>query len=100
MEETLLTKTFAHIRAQAERSGMRRDVILKHGARMVVEVRDGEVILSIGRPNKPLGAVEIPVFQRDCRVPATARRLPAEGQREIIKDGTTWHVVCWKWRTS
>ena len=37
-------------------------------------------------------------LKRDCGVPATAVRFPAEEQGTKEHDGATWHYIAYRWR--
>jgi hypothetical protein len=83
---------------RARESGEDRSLDLKGGARIAVRVSDGVTTLTISRSKKPLGATEIETFKRDLGIPATAIRFPLEGQRQIARDGQTWHAITYRWR--
>jgi hypothetical protein len=80
------------------------------GARIYVRVTAGEITVTFARRNAKLADRELAIFRRDCAIPHTALRLPAEGQetrerRETVEDEqgpiertTTWYVVGYRWR--
>lgn len=87
------------LRTQAQRSGEDRGITLSHGARVAWRVKDGAVVFSIARAEKPLGDQEINVFRGAAQVPASAERIPAEGQKQSkATDGAVWYRVAWKWK--
>lgn len=83
---------------QARRSGGDRRVDLRSGARISVRVRDGWIWMMFARCAKPVGDVDLATFRAQCGVPATARRIPGDGQQEHRDaDGRVWHRVGWTW---
>jgi hypothetical protein len=71
---------------------------LNGGARLAVRVADDVTTLTISRQTKPLGAVELKTFVRDCGVPEHAIRFPQEGQITRERDGVLWHSITYRWR--
>lgn len=71
---------------------------LHGGARLAVRVADDVTTLTISRSKKPLGAVELKTFVRDCGVPEGAIRFPQEGQNTRERDGVLWHSITFRWR--
>lgn len=83
----------------AQESGQDACRILSGGARLAVRVQQDVTTLTLSRKGKPLGAVELRTFLRDCGVPEAAVRSPLEGQRQIVRDGAAWHSVSYRWRS-
>lgn len=77
----------------ARATGEDRSIALSHGARLAYRVRGGKVWCSVARKDKRLGDTELVTFRAQCGVPAAARRIPDEGQKE--RDG--WFQVGWVW---
>lgn len=71
---------------------------LHGGARLAVRVEADVTTLTISRKQRPVGAVELKTFMRDCGVPESAIRFPLEGQYTRERDGATWHAVTYRWR--
>jgi hypothetical protein len=93
-----LPELLSQLRTQAERSGQDRGITLSHGARVAWRVKDGGIVFSIARAEKPLGDQEINVFRGAAGVPTSAERVPAEGQKQSkATDGAVWYRVAWKW---
>lgn len=85
-----ITRIVDELVRSSQRSGRVRRAPLKGGAELVVLVLDGHITLTIKRPGKPVGAIELETFRRDCRVPLDAERLtpPEQATREIRVE--TW----------
>jgi hypothetical protein len=71
---------------------------LNGGARLAVRVLGDVTTLTISRKQKPVGAVELKTFLRDCGVPESAVRFPQEGQSVREREGSQWHSVTYRWR--
>lgn len=95
-----LSSIFTELHRNAARTGTDRATDLRGGARLAVRVKEGIVTLTISRKAKKLGDVELVTFKRDCGVPDTATRFPADGQRLIEHDGEPWHSVSFRWAES
>jgi len=93
-----LSSIYTELHRNAARTGQDRAQELRGGARLAVRVPAGVVILTISRKGKRIGDVEMVTFRRDCCVPDTAERIPAEGQREHDRDGEHWHSVSYRWK--
>lgn len=86
-----LSSLYTELHRAAARTGTDRPLDLKGGARIAVRVRDGVVTLTISRgKGKKLSTAEIDTFKRDCGVPESAARYPAEGQGQR---GDSWFVA-------
>lgn len=83
----------------AQESGQDAARELRGGARIAVRVQADVTTLTISRKGKPIGAVELKTFLRDCGVPDDAIRFPLEGQRQVARDGAAWHSVSFRWRS-
>ena len=94
---SLLTDIYHELHRNAERTGEARSSSLSGGARLTVRVRDGVTTLTIARRGKKVGDREIATFRRDCGVPPSAERRPAEGQKTLLRDGATWWYVAFRW---
>lgn len=78
-----LALVWAHLLTQARtRPGTVARYQLKRGARLAVKVLGGDILLTISRPEQPVGAVELDVFRQACQVPLDAVRIPPAGQGE------------------
>lgn len=90
-----LWRTLLH---NARRTGQKRQMDLRGGARLGVRVRDGWIILTIARKDKPVGDTELGTFRRICGVPATADRRPPHSQAVLVDEaGTTWQYLIYVW---
>jgi len=89
-----LANLYTELHRRARESGEDRGLDLRGGARIAVRVLDGVTTLTISRKGKKLGDIEIITFERDCGVPATAARYPAEGQS---MHGDSWFVA-FRWK--
>lgn len=81
----------------AQETGQDAHRDLNGGARLAVRVEGDVTTLTIARKLKPLGAVELKTFLRDCGVPESAARYPLEGQATRDRDGATWHYITFRW---
>lgn len=95
-----LANLYIELHRRASETGEDRATDLKGGARLAVRVNGDIVTLTISRKGKRLGDTELTVFKRDCGVPATAIRFPADEQGMIERDGATWHYIAFRWRES
>lgn len=93
-----LEAVYDHLLTQATRTGRDEHADLKGGARLAVRVWDGMIALTIARSPQRVGDRELITFQQICRVPATAKRVPAEDQAQRKDaDGKNWWVVGFVW---
>jgi hypothetical protein len=92
-----LRDLYRHLAQRAAATGTDRAQTLRSGARIAVRVRGGATTLTLARRDKPVGDVEITTFRQHCDVPPHATRVPAEGQRTRVADGTTWHYLAFWW---
>jgi hypothetical protein len=88
---------YQHLLERARATGTDYGETLRKGARLAVRVRDGQVTLTLSRKDKPVGDEEIATFRAHCQVPATATRIPAEGQRTREVKGEIWHYLAYVW---
>ena len=93
-----LSSIFTELHRNAARTGQDRAQELRGGARLAVRVQAGVVTLTISRAVKKLSSTEIEVFKRDCGVPPTAVRYPAEGQGTKQFADAPHHFVAFRWR--
>lgn len=89
----LLARLLRNTIDDARRTGLDQRVHLSGGAECVCRARDGVIIWTIKRFEKPVGAVELTTFMRDAGVPSSADRMPPEGQYE--RDN--WQYVSFRW---
>lgn len=92
-----LANMYAELHRNAARSGEDRALDLRGGARIAVRVLGGVTTLTISRKGKKVGDTELTTFRRDCGVPETAARYPAEGQQVRERDGAQWHAITYRW---
>jgi hypothetical protein len=92
-----LTTIYEHLVSRARATGRDTGETLRNGARMAVRVQDGQITLTLARKDKPVGDGEIATFRAHCQVPATATRIPTEGQRTREQGGATWHYLAYVW---
>lgn len=92
-----IARIYTELLRNARRTGQRRSADLAGGARLVVEVVEGQITLTIGRAPQRVGDREIIVFCRDCGVPDGALRYPAVGQASRRIDGVSWWLVAFRW---
>lgn len=93
-----LHDSFRVLAFQAALSGGEvRRLQLSHGARLAVRVRGATVELTIARPEKPVGDVELQTFRAHCGIPGNAIRTPETGQATREERGKTWHLVTFTW---
>lgn len=93
-----LEAIYDHLVSKATRSGRDAHADLAGGARLVVRVWDGQIALTIARSPQKVGDRELITFRQICRVPETARRIPAEDQAQRTDaDGRAWWVVGFVW---
>lgn len=98
---SMITRLFAEMVRLSTQTGTMRRAPLKGGAELVVLVADGWVTLTIKRPEKPVGAVELVTFRRDCGVPADAEVLtpPDQATRQVGSQiPMTWYYVTYRWK--
>lgn len=94
-----LTTIYQTLVELADRTGRDQRAELKGGAHLAVRVTcEGVTIVSISRPDKKLGDVELTTFKAHFGIPTEATRTPAEGQHAIDRNGTIHHTVVWSWR--
>ena len=93
-----LSSIYTELHRQAARTGTDRAQTLTGGARIAVRCREGVVTLTISRKAKRIGDTELVTFKRDCGVPESAVRFPAEEQGTKEHDDATWHYIAFRWR--
>ena len=93
-----LSSIYTELHRNAARTHTDRAQDLAGGARLAVRVKAGVVILTISRKGKKVGDVELITFKRDCNVPESAVRFPAEDQHTRTIEGVVWHSVSYRWR--
>lgn len=106
-KQSAITRIFDELVRTSRRDGELRRATLKGGAELVVQVAGGAITLTIKRPKAKVGAKELEVFRRDCRVPANAAVLtpPEQATREVqtptlgghSTDLITWYFVSYRW---
>lgn len=87
------------LRSAAERHGDDRSLTLSGGARVAWRIKDGRMTFAVSRKEKRVGDTELITFQAAAGVPASAKRIPTDGQTPLRVDGETWFRVCWQWNT-
>jgi hypothetical protein len=92
-----LTDIYRDLRAAAAATGTAQQRQLRHGARLTVQVCDGQETVTFARPTVPLGETEEQTFRQHCRVPTGAERLPKDGQQPVQEGTRTWHQVTYRW---
>ena len=89
-----LSSIYTELHRRAALTGEDRAIDLKGGARLAVRVQGDVTTLTISRQKKRVGDTELITFKRDCNVPETAARIPAEGQGQ---HGDAWYIA-FRWR--
>ncbi|KAB8140706.1 hypothetical protein F8S13_22110 [Chloroflexia bacterium SDU3-3] len=58
-----------------------------------------QIVLTLGRADKPVGATEEITFRRDCLVPIGAQRYPAAPTAQVarVEDGVRWNLIGYTW---
>lgn len=92
-----LALLYDHLLTRAVKTGEDQHADLKGGARLAVRARDGVITVSFCRPHKRLGDIEEVTFRAVCQVPASAVRIPAEGQKERLASAVVWYIVAYRW---
>lgn len=92
-----LANIYTELHRRARETATDRAFDLKGGARLAVRSIEGVTTLTISRANKKVGDVELATFRRDCSVPESAVRYPAESQGTKTRDGAIWYFVAYRW---
>lgn len=70
---------------------------LRNGARIALRLRNGVQTVTFSRTDVEVGEIELVTFQKHCRIPTHARRIPATGQGERNEGGRLRRYVAFRW---
>ncbi len=103
-----ITRIFDELVRNSQRTGKQRNAPLKGGAELAVLVVEDVITLTIKRPEKRVGDVELRTFREHCGVPVDAAVLtpPEQATRDVRTPSlngfsemlVTWYYVTYRWR--
>lgn len=107
-KSSYITRIFDELVRNSRRTGKQRNARLKGGAEFAVLVVEGVITLTIKRPEKRVGDVELRTFREHCGVPLDAAMLtpPEQATRDVRTASlngfsdmlVTWYYVTYRWR--